>query len=142
GGLGEAVGRLWEWSLAKPTSRTRRVLYGLGGVVIGHGFSLVHGIVHYPQLYSEAFYDRGGARRRAMVFLTDHLTLTTIELILAAMLALAIVGPWLFGRGREQARRAIRAARRRPSWMAAAALGILAGLAIAAASSRSRAGAS
>lgn len=131
GGLGEAIGRLWDWSRMKSTSRTRRVLYGLGGVLLGHCYVLTRSIVHYPQLYSEAFYDKGGARRATMVWLTDHLTMLRLDLAFWAAMLVLVAGPFLVGRGRERATRLVTLLRRRPSWAGAAALGIAVGLGIA-----------
>lgn len=141
GAAGEAIGRLWDWSRLKSTSRARRVTCGLAGALGCHAYALVRSVVHYPQLYGEAFYDKGGARRSVMVFLTDHMTLLRLDLFFWSLLLLLLAGPFLIGRGRDRVRRVVVAARRRPGWAAAATLGILAGLGIGAASSRSVAGA-
>ncbi|HUS65900.1 MAG TPA: hypothetical protein VMZ28_15215, partial [Kofleriaceae bacterium] len=120
GALGDGIGRLWDWARMRSTSRTRRVLRGAGAAIVGHGFVLVRHLVHYPQLYTEWLYDRGGARRAVMVALTDHLSVLLLDLLAAAVLIALVGGPLAMRRGRTRIRHTFQ--RTPPSWAIAAGL--------------------
>jgi arylsulfatase A-like enzyme len=124
GAMGEGIGRLWDWSRRKTTTRARRVGYGLFGVVAGHLYAIVRSLVHYPQLYTEAMYDHGGLRRKLMVFLTDHLSLPLIDVVFWLGLAALLVVPLSRPRLRDQIARL--AATRWTRWMVGAAVVLVA----------------
>jgi arylsulfatase A-like enzyme len=125
GTAGAWVGRAWDWSGRNPPTPRRQGLRGALAALGGHLLFVVHNLVHYPQLYSESLYDRGGWRKRLMVTLTDHVSLpaldTSVMLVLVAVLAV----PVLRSRGRALADRLLAAAmdsmRQRRRWAVAGA---------------------
>jgi len=56
---------------AAPTSR-RPWAWGTGTALVCHALLAMRHLVVYPQLYSEALYERGGLRRACMLALTRH----------------------------------------------------------------------
>ena len=71
GAAGALIGRLWDRS---PPSGARRMFRGAIAALAVHGYLLARSIAHFPQLYSEALYDRGGARRAIQVAITSRAT--------------------------------------------------------------------
>src|SRR5262249_18767080 len=118
------AGLWWDRALGQAPSGWKRWLRGLAAALLLHAYLFVRSVVHYPQLYSEAFYDRGGVRRSAMIWLTDHLTSWMLDAGMA-LVVLPIVGlPLVWLRGRQLAWRGWRAlaGARRLRWPAAIAL--------------------
>jgi arylsulfatase A-like enzyme len=66
--------------------RGRLVAWGACAALVGHVLAFVRHLLLYPQLYSEAFYDRGGARRAAMLLLTRYLRPGFIPMVGAALI--------------------------------------------------------
>jgi arylsulfatase A-like enzyme len=127
GGLGSAAGLWWDRALGHTPSARRRLLRGLAAALLGHAYLFVRSVVHYPQLYSEAFYDRGGFRRSAMIWLTDHLTAWILDVMLVLVVAAVLGLPLVWLRGRRLALRWIRSLRgvKVARWPAAAAVVVL-----------------
>lgn len=127
GGIGALVGAWWDRARRRQPTTQRRVLRGIVAALIGHGYLFARSVVHYPQLYSEAFYDRGGVRRAAMVWLTQHATARVLDGAIVALLLAALATPLSARVGRELARGWIEAARRSRGlrWAAAPALAIV-----------------
>jgi arylsulfatase A-like enzyme len=100
GAVGALSGCLWDWAQRGSGSRRRRMLRGVLAALLGHAYFFVRSLVHYPQLYSEAFFDRGGIRRTLMVAATNHLSLRLLDGIAALGLATALVAPAFSARGR------------------------------------------
>lgn len=105
GGVGALLGAFRDRVRHCVPSMQRRVLRGIIGALVGHAYLFTRSIVHYPQLYSEAFYDRGGVRRAAMVWLTEHATSRVLDVLLGAMIVLAVALPLTTRAGRALARR-------------------------------------
>jgi arylsulfatase A-like enzyme len=89
GAMGALLGRMW----GRATTGTGRALRGAAAALGLHAYFLARSINHYPQLYSEALYDRGGWRRRLEVALTS-VPVTVVDIALAAVLLL-VIGPRL-----------------------------------------------
>ena len=100
GGAGSLIGRAWDWARLRSTTRLRSTVRGALTALGGHLVLLAHHITHYPQLYSEALYDRGGVRRAIMVALTDQAWTSVAYAALVALVVGLIVGPTFIGRGR------------------------------------------
>jgi arylsulfatase A-like enzyme len=95
GVAGACARRAWESARRLSPSTLRRAAFGAGAALIGHGFFLTRSIVRYPQLYTEALYDRGGWRRSLMVALTEHISVASVDvlgatLVVAGLLALGL----------------------------------------------------
>ena len=131
GGAGAAIGRLWDWARMRTTSRRRSTVRAVLAALVGHSFLLARHVVHYPQLYVESFYDRGGARRAIMTALTDHLSLRALDGLAVAALGFALLGPFMtaVGRARLLAWVAERKKQRVPRRRVAIAFGVTALLA-------------
>jgi arylsulfatase A-like enzyme len=87
--LGGCFGAVADW-LAKPmTSRWRRMGRGALAAAGFHSWCLLRSIDHHPQLYSEALYDRGGARRLFQVAVTS-VPLWVWDVSLAAVLIVLV----------------------------------------------------
>jgi arylsulfatase A-like enzyme len=80
GGLGALAGGWWQRAGGGTLSNARRMLWSVSAAFLLHGYVFARSVVHYPQLYSEAFYDRGGARRAAMVWLTEHVSARGLDI--------------------------------------------------------------
>ncbi|MGZ3440981.1 MAG: sulfatase-like hydrolase/transferase, partial [Polyangia bacterium] len=127
GGVGALVGAWWDRvSGRRPTSK-RRIARGVIAALVGHAYLFARSVVHYPQLYSEAFYDRGGARRAAMVWLTEHGTPRALDGIVALLLLVVVGLPLATSVGRSLAQRWIRMAAdaRAVRWAAVAGLALI-----------------
>ena len=94
GALGSLVGRLWDGGRAPPG--LRRAMRGVAAALGVHLYLLARSIDHYPQLYSEALYDRGGLRRTLQVAITS-LPLLALDLsfvvVVLALLAIPLSRP-------------------------------------------------
>ena len=112
GGVGALIGGWWDRARGRVPSTRRRIVRGLAAALIGHAYLFVRSVVHYPQLYSEAFYDRGGVRRAVMVWLTEHATARALDAIIGVLLVTALAVPLLAPAGRAAARRWLEAAAR------------------------------
>ena len=112
GGIGALIGGWWDRVRRRVPSTRRRIVRGLAAALIGHAYLFVRSVVHYPQLYSEAFYDRGGVRRSVMVWLTEHATARALDAIIGVLLVTAFAAPLLAPTGRAVARRWLEAAAR------------------------------
>src|SRR6185312_10182786 len=110
GGVGALLGAWWDRARWQTSTTRVRVLRGVAAALVGHAFFFVRSVVHYPQLYSEAFYDRGGVRRALMVWLTEHATATILDALLAVLLVGLVAGPLVTSAGRTLARRWLDAA--------------------------------
>jgi arylsulfatase A-like enzyme len=97
GGAGALIGAASDSARGVETTVTRRLARGIVAALLGHAYFFFRSLVHYPQLYSEAFYDRGGIRRTAMVALTSHLTTRRLDAALAFIVIAAMSRP-LFAR--------------------------------------------
>ena len=96
---------------------------GAGTALVVHALFFARHLVKYPQLYSEALYDHGGARRAVMVALTRH-TRPGLYIVLGVVLLL----------GALPVRRALGALRLRPlprPTLAIAAVSLAAGVLVA-----------
>jgi arylsulfatase A-like enzyme len=110
GGIGAIVGALWDRVGDRRPSARRRAARGVIAALVGHAYLFARSVVHYPQLYSEAFYDRGGARRAAMVWLTQHATAPMLDGTIALVLVVLVGLPLSTYVGRSLVRRWIRVA--------------------------------
>jgi arylsulfatase A-like enzyme len=130
GGVGALFGAWWDRARTRRATTRIRIARGVAGALIGHAFFFARSVVHYPQLYSEAFYDRGGLRRALMVGLTRHASPLRLDTLLAALLVALAAAPLLAPRGRALTRRWLDAASKmRPlRWAAATALVLLVGV--------------
>src|SRR5207253_886150 len=70
------------------------------GVLLIEGWRLGVAVIRYPQLFDEALYAHGGARRALQLLLTDHVPRLALELVGWAALAPLFLGPAATGRGR------------------------------------------
>jgi arylsulfatase A-like enzyme len=124
GGVGALIGGWWDRVRRRRPTTRRRIVRGVLAALAGHAYLFVRSVVHYPQLYSEAFYDRGGARRAAMVWLTQHATARVLDGIVALLLLTLVGLPLATGVGRSLARRWIHVATttRAVRWATAAGL--------------------
>lgn len=93
GVIATALGRIWDLGQPAPPSRPRRALRSLGLIVLLHCFFVARGMVLYPQLYAEGFYDQGGLGRAIQVALTHHVPLWLLDLVFVAGLAAAVGVP-------------------------------------------------
>jgi arylsulfatase A-like enzyme len=126
GAMGALAGAWWDRVRDRRSSTARRMARGAAATLAGHAYFFARSLVHYPQLYSEAFYDRGGVRRAAMVWLTEHLTARRLDIALAVALLLVFGLPLATVTGRSLARRLVRSATtgRPPRWVAAATIAV------------------
>ena len=130
GGIGALLGDFGDRVRHRVPSMRRRMARGLIAALVGHAYLFCRSLVHYPQLYSEAFYDRGGVRRAAMVWLTEHATSRVLDVLVVALLIAAVAVPLMGRAGRSMARRwleqlpRVRVAR----WATAAVLGLVVGV--------------
>jgi arylsulfatase A-like enzyme len=69
GALGGALALLRGW---QGDSRRGWLSWGACAAAVAHVLFVARHLVRYPQLYTEAFYDRGGGRRAFMLALTRH----------------------------------------------------------------------
>lgn len=111
GAAGGFIGRAWDWSGRNPPTPRRQGLRGALAALGGHLLFVVHNLVHYPQLYSESLYDRGGWRKRLMVTLTDHVSLPALDASVLMVLVAVLALPLVRARGRALVARWIAAAR-------------------------------
>jgi arylsulfatase A-like enzyme len=127
GGLGALAGAWWDHARGIPPSVKRRMVRGVIAALVGHAYLFSRSMIHYPQLYSEAFYDRDGARRAAMVWLTSRLTTHIVDAALVLVLAVVLATPLLSRRARMSVSRigAQIASARPRRWPAAVALTIV-----------------
>ena len=100
--LGAALGllagaalELRRWASQRPPYR-RRVLVpaALALTIALHAAITLHAMAWYPQLYTEAFYDRGGLGASLQVFVTDTLGARRASWIGIALIALLLPPPW------------------------------------------------
>ena len=117
--LGATIGRWRARARGVPLGRGRAFAWGAGVALAGHALLLLRHLVKYPQLYSEAFYDRGGPARAVMVALTRHTRPSLFAFVAVGALAAAL--PL-----RDLAARLARAARGRMRLLAAALTGFVA----------------
>jgi arylsulfatase A-like enzyme len=103
GTIGTLIGTWWDRARNRNATPWLRARRGILAALVGHAYFFTHSVVHYPQIYSEAFYDRGGVRRWAMVWLTDHLTPSMLDIGLLAILLVALARPLLEQRARDLA---------------------------------------
>jgi arylsulfatase A-like enzyme len=101
GGAGALIGRWWDRARGRRPSAWIRARRGIIAALAGHAYFFARSLVRYPQLYSEAFYDRGGIRRRAMMWLTDHLTARVLDVALLLVIAFVIIVPLVDRRSRD-----------------------------------------
>jgi len=114
GAAGALLGAWWDRVRRRIPSTAVCVGRGVAAALVGHAYLFARSVVHYPQLYSEAFYDRGGIRRAAMVALTEHATARMLDGVMAVLLVVLIGAPLTTDIGRALARRWLeRAARTR-----------------------------
>ena len=66
------------------------VAVGAGTALVAHALFFARHLVRYPQLYSEALYDGGGAKRAVMVALTRH-TRPGLYVVIGAVLLLWVL---------------------------------------------------
>lgn len=126
-GAGSALfGGWWDRGTRRIPSTAIRMARGAAGALAGHAYFFSRSLVHHPQLYSEAFYDRGGVRRRAMVWMSEHLTVRRLDATAVFILVLLTLLPLLSWNGRALARRWARQATSQPliRWSAAAGLAL------------------
>lgn len=126
GAVAALAGAWWDRARLRRPSTALRMARGSAAALGGHAYFFARSLVHHPQLYSEAFYDRGGARRAAMVWLTEHLTARRLDVALLAAMVLIVGLPLTARGGRLLARRLVdaMASARPPRWAAATALGL------------------
>jgi arylsulfatase A-like enzyme len=104
GALGALAGGWWERARGRSLSNARRMVWSMMAALLLHAYVFARSVVHYPQLYSEAFYDRGGFRRAAMVGLTEHVSARGLDVgLFLVVIALATL-PLLLPRGRAMAK--------------------------------------
>lgn len=127
GGIGALVGAWWDRAAGRRPSTRTRMVRGVVAALVGHAFFFARSLVHYPQLYSEAFYDHGGWRRSLMVLATDHLSARVLDVGLAAIVLAALGAPLVRAEARALALGAGRAivAARATRWAAATVLALL-----------------
>jgi arylsulfatase A-like enzyme len=124
GAIGAELARAWDWANLRARRRWRGVAVGLLTVAVAHGYLLARSIVKYPQLYADAIYDRGGARRGVMVFLTDYFSPLALDLLAVMVLLGAAALPFAVRGSRA---RLLEALRSRPGrrWSAAVVVGTM-----------------
>jgi arylsulfatase A-like enzyme len=110
GAMGALVGAWWDRVRQRRPSTVQRILRGTLAALGGHGYFFARSLVHYPQLYAEAFYDRGGIRRAAMVWLTQHWTPRRLDAALLTSLVVLCGWPLAMVTGRRLLRSMVRAA--------------------------------
>ncbi len=127
GGVGALMGAWWDYVHRRVPSARRRIGRGVAAALVGHAYLFVRSVVHYPQLYSEAFYDRGGVRRAAMVWLTERASARVLDAVAIAVLLTGLVVPLTERAGRAVVRRWVEAAPRPRSlrWPAVAIAAVL-----------------
>ena len=103
GGLGTLAGSWWERARGRSLSNARRMLWSVATALVLHGYVFARSVVHYPQLYSEAFYDRGGFRRTAMVWLTEHSSARALDAVLVLLVIVILGLPLAKAHGRSVA---------------------------------------
>jgi len=116
GAIGALIGAWWDRAHGRASSVPQRMVRGAAAALIAHLYLFARSVVHYPQLYSEAFYDRGGVRRAAMVWLTAHLTARRLDLTTLALTAVLVGLPLRTLTGRTLALRFLRAGTRAHRW--------------------------
>jgi arylsulfatase A-like enzyme len=94
GALGALIGRAFDRAAARNTSVGRAFFRGGLAALVGHAYLLLRHMVSYPALYSEWLFDRAGWRRRAMVFLTDHVRPGFLDALIAGVM-MALLARWL-----------------------------------------------
>ncbi len=131
GTVGSLLGAWWDRVRGVTPSAGRRVARGVTAAFVGHGYLFVRSLVHYPQLYSEAFYDHGGVRRAAMVWLTEHASVHLLDGAMATLLLALLAAPLSTAVGRILAQTWLLATVRARAvrWAAAATLALLVGVA-------------
>jgi arylsulfatase A-like enzyme len=92
--IGGALLGLRDRAEDQTSSGRRYAALGATSALFGHACVFLHSLQRYPQLYSEALYDRGGWRRRLMVACTD--LVTTESIVIALALAITLLLPWRF----------------------------------------------
>jgi arylsulfatase A-like enzyme len=92
GASGALVGAAWDRALRRTPSAARRMARGLGTALFGHAYFFARSMAHYPQLYSEAFFDRGGWRRAVMLAVT-RLPLSAVDVLFATLLVAVVLAP-------------------------------------------------
>ncbi|MDB4969143.1 MAG: Choline-sulfatase [Myxococcales bacterium] len=121
GAGGAWVGAWWDRVRSSRPSVAVKLARGVGAALAGHAYFFARSVVHYPQLYSESFYDRGGWRRAAMVWLTEHVSTPRLDLALALLVLMSLALPLMYREGRALAARWSRATvtARPVQWVAA-----------------------
>lgn len=109
GGLGSQL--IWavrdRLGAGPPRSWALRVLRHAGLLTVAHLFFLCRSVVLYPQLYTEALYDQGGARASLQVLLTDWLSPGLLDILAIATLGALVLSPRVKGLGRADTWRAL-----------------------------------
>ncbi|MSP62951.1 MAG: hypothetical protein EXR72_21975 [Myxococcales bacterium] len=120
-GAGTSLGlALWDRALGRTSPRWRRFFAAAAGALLIEGWRLTVAVIRYPQLFAEALYAHGGARRSLQVFLTDHVPQAVASALGWSALALFLAGPLATPRGRAW----LRALYPRLTWRHAAALAL------------------
>jgi arylsulfatase A-like enzyme len=105
GAIGALIGIWWDRVRRDRASVARNMARGAAAALIAHAYLFARSVVHYPQLYSEAFYDRGGVRRAAMVWLTEHLSARRLDFAMLLLVVLLVARPLATVSGRTLAAR-------------------------------------
>lgn len=104
GGILGALSEAWfQWLDATPRRSTPlivRVARSAAAVLAVHLYALLRSLLTYPQLYCEAFFDRGGRRRAVMLALTDHLSPRIVDAFAVVCLLAAVTAAAASRRGR------------------------------------------
>lgn len=98
GTAGAACARAWG---------RRSPAFAVAGALAGHGYFLLRSMAQFPQLYSAAFYERGGVRRAAMLLVTDYVSVRALDVTLTVVLAALFLPPLFSRRAWTQKRAAV-----------------------------------
>jgi arylsulfatase A-like enzyme len=79
GGIAAALGRIWDYGGRHVPRGALRVGRGVSLIVLLHLYFFARGVILYPQLYAEGFYDQGGLGRAFQVLLTHHVPLWLLD---------------------------------------------------------------
>jgi arylsulfatase A-like enzyme len=128
GVVGAMALALWDRVLARRSRAPLRWLGVLWFTFLVETWRLAITTVRYPQLFAEALYDKGGARRNLQLLLTDYVPQALLIAVGWLLLAAFLVGPALMRRGRRaiarQAQLAVERARaQRRRWILAGSVG-------------------
>ena len=87
--------------------------WGAGTAFVCHALLTMRHLVEYPQLYSEALYDRGGLRRACMLALTRHTHPRFYVLVALVLFVGVLPRAWLWRRATERLPTLVRQVRAR-----------------------------